>query len=132
MFPVDIRDTMAEQRELLAFLDRIRAVLEDAQRLHPDTTVQIYLWDSLQYDHLTRGIADRVVPLASASERLRWSAAVAEMGLALRHAPGLAKGAFGSARTLAASAIGSDATGERREFLSLMDKASSLGAAVAR
>jgi hypothetical protein len=56
VLPVDQRDPLVERRELLAFLQRIRDLLEEAQRLHPDTTVQVYLWDSLQYDHLTRVI----------------------------------------------------------------------------
>lgn len=56
VLPVDQRDPVAERRELLAFLQRIRTILDEAQRLHPDTTVQVYLWDSLQYDHLTRVI----------------------------------------------------------------------------
>jgi hypothetical protein len=54
--PVDQRDILVERRELLAFLQHIRTILSDAQGLHAATTVQVYLWDSLQYDHLTRVI----------------------------------------------------------------------------
>jgi DNA replication ATP-dependent helicase Dna2 len=56
VLPVDQRDTAVERRELLAFLQRIHTILTEAQTLHPDTTVQVYLWDALQYDHLTRVI----------------------------------------------------------------------------
>lgn len=52
---VDQRDLQAEQRELLAFLKTINDILTEAkQQLHPDTSVQFYLWDRLQYDHFTR------------------------------------------------------------------------------
>ncbi|GMU20605.1 MAG: hypothetical protein AMXMBFR13_07020 [Phycisphaerae bacterium] len=56
VFPVDQKDIMTEQRELLALLDRLNTILTDARNRHPNTTVQVYLWDPLQYDHLTRVI----------------------------------------------------------------------------
>jgi hypothetical protein len=51
---VDRRSLDDERRELLAFLKRIRDVLDTARRRHQDSTVQFYLWDSVQYEHLTR------------------------------------------------------------------------------
>lgn len=61
---VDERSTTAEWRELRAFLRRIRAILAEAQELTAacgqdpaSTSVQFYLWDALQYKHLTRAIA---------------------------------------------------------------------------
>ncbi|BDV41537.1 hypothetical protein GURASL_04600 [Geotalea uraniireducens] len=67
------RDIQAEQRELLAFLQRIHDILtwcqqQDTQNLsRPQlagltrsqqddyrTKIQIYIWDTLQYEHLTR------------------------------------------------------------------------------
>lgn len=67
---VDQRDLKAEERELLAFLREIHEILvwvqdQDDQRIRSlsvpsqqrqpwRTKVQFYLWDSLQYDHLTR------------------------------------------------------------------------------
>jgi hypothetical protein len=56
VFIVDQKDLQAEERELLAFLGQIHRVLAEARALHAETTVQFYLWDSLQYDHLTRVI----------------------------------------------------------------------------
>ena len=53
---VDLRDLGAEQRELLAFLDRINTILNEAHDINRDTTVQFYIWDTLQYEHLTRVI----------------------------------------------------------------------------
>lgn len=56
VFLVDRRDIDAELRELLAFLERIYQILEEARIENEDTRVQFYLWDSLQYNHLTRVI----------------------------------------------------------------------------
>lgn len=53
-FVVDSRSLEAERRELLAFLDAIRSILSEAENLDHETKVQVYLWDSLEYDHLTR------------------------------------------------------------------------------
>lgn len=51
---VDRRSLDDERRELLAFLRRIREILDAARQRHADTTVQFYLWDAVQYEHLTR------------------------------------------------------------------------------
>jgi DNA replication ATP-dependent helicase Dna2 len=56
VFIVDQKDLQVEQRELLAFLEQINRILTTIQGLNPNTTVQFYLWDTLQYDHLTRVI----------------------------------------------------------------------------
>src|SRR5262249_39534425 len=55
-FIVDQKDLRVEQRELLALLDEINRILAWAQAADPTTTVQFYLWDTLQYEHLTRVI----------------------------------------------------------------------------
>jgi Ca-activated chloride channel family protein len=70
-----------------------------------------------------RSVLDRPERLDAASESLRFGAAVAEYALAVRHAPGFGAGAFDSARKLAVPALGADATGERKEFVALMDRA---------
>lgn len=56
VFIIDRQSLQDEQRELLAFLNEINAILSTAQNLHNETTVQFYLWDTLQYDHLKRVI----------------------------------------------------------------------------
>lgn len=53
-FVVDLKDLESERRELLAFLDRIATILDEAQTLYDKSTVQFYLWDSLQFEHLCR------------------------------------------------------------------------------
>ncbi len=53
-FVVDLKDLESERRELLAFLGRIGAILDEAHGLDSQTTVQFYLWDSLQFEHLSR------------------------------------------------------------------------------
>ena len=71
---VDVRDINAERRELLAFLNQINDVLTDARTRNPGTTVQFYIWDSLQYDHLCRIIGRHLQAiLANADiQRLAW------------------------------------------------------------
>jgi hypothetical protein len=54
VFVVDQRTPEAEQRELVAFLRELNAVLQDARQRNPRTTFQIYVWDSLQFEHFTR------------------------------------------------------------------------------
>lgn len=53
-FIIDERDPRIERRELLRFLTRIREITEEAHDLHDETTVQFYIWDEVQYKHLTR------------------------------------------------------------------------------
>jgi Ca-activated chloride channel family protein len=74
----------------------------------------------------SRTVADRVMPLSSTSDSLRFGAAVAEYALSMRGAPGFGADKLTSAHSLAASAIGADPRGERREFLGLMDRAARL------
>jgi Ca-activated chloride channel family protein len=74
----------------------------------------------------TRAVADRVVPLASTSEALRFGAAVAEYSLALRGAEGVGPSQLPKARSLAVGALGTDLSHERHEFVALMDRASQL------
>ncbi len=54
VYVVDRRNPIDEQRELLALLQKIHDILTQAQALNPSTTVQFYLWDTLEYEHLTR------------------------------------------------------------------------------
>jgi Ca-activated chloride channel family protein len=75
---------------------------------------------------LTRAVPDRVVPLSSTSESLRFGAAVAEYSLALRGAEGVGSTQLPKARALAVGALGADLQHERREFVALMDRAAQL------
>ena len=72
VFMVDTKDVNRERVELLNLLDRIRTIIADAVGRDPATTVQIYVWDQLQYEHLTRvigrhleAILGRTQPLAN-------------------------------------------------------------------
>jgi hypothetical protein len=56
VFIVDQKDLDAEQRELLALLDQIDNILTRCKQSTPKTTVQFFIWDDLQYEHLTRVI----------------------------------------------------------------------------
>jgi Ca-activated chloride channel family protein len=71
----------------------------------------------------SRTVLDRAEALGTASENLRFGAAVAEYALAIRRASGFGAASFDAARKLALPAVGTDATGERREFVALMDRA---------
>jgi len=91
-FPVDSRDLATERRELLAFLDRIHEILTECQRRDQQTaanpliaaltprqrtahrtSVQFYIWDTLQFDHLTRVIG-RHLPFILANTRVNYLA----------------------------------------------------------
>ncbi len=56
VYPVDQRDLLAERRELLRLLDRIREMMEATDRAIQDPTVQVYIWDSVTFEHLVRVI----------------------------------------------------------------------------
>ncbi len=53
-FPVDQRDLNAERRELLRVLGRIHDALTDANHRAPASTVQVYIWDIVTYEHIVR------------------------------------------------------------------------------
>jgi DNA replication ATP-dependent helicase/nuclease Dna2 len=67
---VDKRDLEAEQRELLALLDRIAAVCNEARRRDADTTMQVYLWDRVEYEHLCR-VVGRHLPAILAKRSIQ-------------------------------------------------------------
>lgn len=56
VFVNDTRSPQTETRELLNFLAYIDKALTDATKAAPDATVQIYIWDSVTYDHIIRVI----------------------------------------------------------------------------
>jgi len=70
-FIVDQKDLVVERRELLALLTHLHAILSDAQTRHADTTVQIYVWDRLQYEHLARVIGRHLPAILGATASLR-------------------------------------------------------------
>jgi Ca-activated chloride channel homolog len=79
----------------------------------------------------SRVVTDGGVPLDKTSADFRFSAAVAEAALVLRGAPDLSGASLEAARNLAQGAIGSDVTGDRHEFVSLLAKARVLAPATA-
>lgn len=56
VYPVDQRDLLTERRELLRLLDRIREMMEAADRAIQNPTVQVYIWDTVTFEHLVRVI----------------------------------------------------------------------------
>lgn len=55
VFTVDHRDVAVEQREFLNFLQHIHNILKEVdESTKRDVSVQFYVWDSLQFDHLAR------------------------------------------------------------------------------
>ncbi|MEI9953049.1 MAG: VWA domain-containing protein [Pseudomonadota bacterium] len=79
----------------------------------------------------SRVVIDTGLPLDKTSPDFRFSAAVAEAGLVLRGAPDLSGASLEAARSLAQGALGSDVTGDRHEFISLLAKARALAPTVA-
>lgn len=56
VYMVQHRDVLAERQELSIFLQAIRDHFNRATQVDPDVTVQLYVWDTLTFDHLTRVI----------------------------------------------------------------------------
>jgi len=78
-----------------------------------------------------RVVVDAGLPLDQTSADFRFSAAVAEAALVLRGAPDLPGASLEAARSLAQGALGSDVSGDRHEFVSLLSKARALAPAAA-
>ena len=64
--------------------------------------------------------------IASASDNLRFAAAVAELGMLLRDSKYQGDASYDAVRQLAQKSLGRDAEGYRRDFLSMIDAASRL------
>jgi len=79
----------------------------------------------------SRVVVDGGLPLDKASADFRFSAAVAEAALVLRGASDSSGASLEAARNLAQGAIGSDVTGDRHEFVSLLAKARALAPSTA-
>ncbi|HEX2669386.1 MAG TPA: VWA domain-containing protein [Polyangiaceae bacterium] len=79
----------------------------------------------------SRVVVDGGLPLDKTSADFRFSAAVAEAALVLRGAPEIPGASLEAARNLAQGAIGSDVTGDRHEFVSLLTKARALAPSTA-
>lgn len=71
-------------------------------------------------------VKDNVKLVESASNDARFAIAVANAALLLRDSPAVKQSSLDSAQSLAATAIGSDPHGDRREFLALIDQAKRL------
>ncbi len=56
VYPVDQRDLLTERRELLRLLDRVREMMEATDRAIQNSTVQVYIWDNVAFEHLVRVI----------------------------------------------------------------------------
>ena len=74
----------------------------------------------------SRVVIDAGLPLEQTSPDFRFSAAVAEAALVLRGAADLSGASLDAARNLAQGALGSDVSGDRHEFISLLAKARAL------
>ncbi len=75
---------------------------------------------------LSIGVLDYAITVESASENLKFAAAVAQFGLVLRDSRYKGNSNFESISSLANTAIGGDARERRKEFLQLVDRARSL------
>ncbi|WP_127846976.1 DEAD/DEAH box helicase [Caulobacter sp. FWC26] len=56
VFVNDTRSVQSETRELLNFLAYLEKAFSDATKANADATVQIYIWDTVTYEHLLRVI----------------------------------------------------------------------------
>ncbi len=72
---------------------------------------------------LSIGVLDNAQPVESASENLKFAAAVAQFGLVLRDSRYKGSSNFDSIRSLANNSIGGDARERRQEFVQLVERA---------
>ncbi|HYO21076.1 MAG TPA: YfbK domain-containing protein, partial [Flavisolibacter sp.] len=75
---------------------------------------------------IVQAINDEQKTLALSSENFRFSAAVAEFGMLLRHSAYKQSGSFDQAVSLAQAALGKDVHGYRKEFIQLVQCATGL------
>jgi len=73
-------------------------------------------------------LTETFAPYGSASESMRFAAAVAAFGMLLRGSPHAGDAEYADVREWAAGALGSDPSGYRAGFLDLLDRAAALGA----
>ncbi len=76
---------------------------------------------------LSEVVVDHAQPFATSSTDHRFAAAVAQFAQILRGSPAVAGQTLERARQIAAGALTSDATGDRRELLALIDRAKKVG-----
>jgi Ca-activated chloride channel family protein len=74
-------------------------------------------------------VADENISIANSSDNFRFSAAVASFGMLLRNSDFKQNATYETVLQLAKSAKGKDMNGYRSEFITLVEKASSLGVA---
>jgi Ca-activated chloride channel family protein len=72
---------------------------------------------------MTMPVDDQAGPFATASDNLRFAAAVAEFGMLLRNSPYKGASSFAQARDIAQKSLGRDAEGYRHDFLSMISMA---------
>jgi len=77
VYMVDVRDRSLkrEEQEVLKFLGQISDILAEAIRRDPATTVQVYVWDQLQYRHLARVVGrhlDAILDTARPMAKIAW------------------------------------------------------------
>lgn len=70
VFPIDQRSLQVEQRELLRLLDAVYKMLDHADNAASNPTVQVYLWDTVTYEHLVRVIG-RHLPAIIGNKQLK-------------------------------------------------------------
>lgn len=74
-FLVQEKSLDKERDALLSLLTRIETIVNDAQQRAPSSTIQVYLWDSVQQDHLARIIGRHLGHILSQNptlSRLAW------------------------------------------------------------
>src|SRR5690606_4886334 len=70
VFPIDQRSLQVQERELLHLIDAIYQMLQHATTAAQNPTVQVYLWDTVTYEHLVRVIG-RHLPAIIGNNQLK-------------------------------------------------------------
>jgi len=74
VYPVDQRSLPVEARELSNLLGAIDAAMQDARGRLPEATFQVYVWDTVTYEHLVRVIGRHLATFMQNRQlrRLAW------------------------------------------------------------
>lgn len=57
VYVVEAKDIEVEKRVIIKFLEYLQQIIDEVTRFDADSTYQIYIWDSIQYDHIKRIIS---------------------------------------------------------------------------
>ncbi|MBM3416942.1 MAG: VWA domain-containing protein [Bacteroidetes bacterium] len=125
IIPVGVKDDFSKSVDPLKYQGNDRKIVSNSGEI---MTIKLrYKKPDEEVSKLiTHAVMDAHIPIAGTSDNFRFSAAVAEFGLLLRHSEYRQQGSYNQVISLAKSAKGADEEGYRAEFIRLVQAATSL------